>query len=182
MAGEADELDGEVAVVGAGAFLGVVDQLEQAVGLLAGVSLPAVEGLVGEAADGAARLAHQGLEALLVLAVAFAVEVDDRGLGGERGRVAEPEQRLGLAGAGGADDEHREAGELPGQEDLAAALGRKRSPRELVAEEEAAPIGRRLGERACSAGEPALASAFLRPARRRSLRRSSGRSSGCGAR
>ena len=102
LAGDTDRVDGQVAVVGATALCSEVDQAEQAVGDLLRAAVPAGVGLRREEADLAAGMSHQRLEALHRLAVAFAVDVDDRPVARPRRAVGEAQVGLSLSRASGA--------------------------------------------------------------------------------
>ncbi len=133
-----DGADCEVAVVGAAAFLGEVDQPQEPVGdLFLQVPKPAVVALVGKAGAGvSAGAAHaRPGEAFHRLPVALAVEVDDRPVAGGGERVGEPQDGLGLAGSGRAGDEQvvRQPGERRGAT-RPRRVGRRSSPPSLYAE------------------------------------------------
>lgn len=105
-AGGSDEVDGEVAVVGAAALVGPVDQLHQPPGDLARGAAPAVIGLVREQSGPAAGLVHELGEALLGVLVALGVDHEHTPLRTGGHAVGETQQRLGLPGPWGADYQH----------------------------------------------------------------------------
>jgi hypothetical protein len=106
-AGQPHQVGGEVAVVGAAALLGPVDQLHEPVRELAPRTAPAVVALHGEEPRPTAGVFHQRGEALLRSGVALGVDHEHAPVGRARNAVGYPEQRLRLAGSGGADHERR---------------------------------------------------------------------------
>lgn len=107
-AGEADEVDGEVAVVGAAAFLRPVDQCDQAIRDLLPGAAPGV-GLLREHPHVATGLVHRGGERLLRSRVALGVEDDHLPVRRRGHAVGQPSERDGLARARSADHQQRSA-------------------------------------------------------------------------
>jgi hypothetical protein len=159
---QADEVHRQVAVVGAAALVGPVDELCEPAGDLAGGPAPAVERLLREQPRRASGAAHRLRERVLGGGVALGVDDDDLPVARARNAVGEAAEGDGLAGAGSADDEHRAPQSRERHQDVPALAGEHVASSNVLAELEDG-LGARL-----------LAHAELAARRRaRSARRSS---------
>jgi hypothetical protein len=142
-AGQPDEVDGEVAVVGAAALVGPIDELHQAIGDLAAAAAPRVVLLLREQPHAAPGVAHALRERRLGGRVALRVDDDDLPVARRRDAVCEAAEGDGLAGAGGADHQQRPAKARERHQHPAAP-----DLQELVAGDVAAKLERALARRA----------------------------------
>ena len=104
---KAHEVGRKVAVVGAAAFVGPVDELDEAVGDLAAGAAPGVVALLREEVDVASGVAHARREVALRVGVALGVDDDDLPVAGRRNAVGDAVERHGLARARSAHHDRR---------------------------------------------------------------------------